>query len=168
MKKILILYHSNSGNTKAMAQLIANGAGASKQAEIKIKSIEQASDDDIFWCDGLAVGCPTNLGTLSWPMKKFWDDHSRNLWGKIDGKIACAFSSAATYGGGSELTCFSLISLLLNYGFLVFGVTEFASRRFSPHYGAISAGYPEETPEQNACLLLGQKLAQWVLNNDNN
>ncbi|HVV68805.1 MAG TPA: flavodoxin family protein [Gammaproteobacteria bacterium] len=162
MIKILVLYHSNSGNTATMAQLVARGAQYHEQVEVREKSIDQANDADILWCDGLAVGCPTNLGTLSWPMKKFWDDRSRTLWGKVDGKIACAFSSAGSYGGGAELTCFSLTSLLINYGFLVFGVTEFTGRRFSPHYGAICAGSPEQTQEQNACLLLGQQLAQWA------
>ncbi len=162
MANILILYHSNSGNTAKMATLVAAGAQAA-HATVRLKSIDQATDEDIFWCHGLAVGCPTNLGTLSWPMKKFWDDHSRTLWGKVDGKIACAFSSSATYGGGSELACFSLISLLINYGFLVFGVTDFTGTRFSPHYGAVSAGPPVNTEEKNSCLLLGQRLTQWVM-----
>lgn len=161
-KKLLVLYHSESGNTKAMAHLIAQGARQTKSIIVDVKSIEQAGDKDILGCDGLAVGCPTNLGTLSWRMKKFWDDNSRTLWGKIDGKIACAFSSAASYGGGGELACFSLISLLINYGFLVFGVTDFASSKLSPHYGAISAGSPDLAAEQTACLLMGQRLAQWV------
>lgn len=161
MAKILVLYHSNSGNTAEMARLVAAGAQAGG-AQVRVKSVDQAQDEDILWCDGLAVGCPTNLGALSWRMKKFWDDHSTTLWGKIDGKIACAFSSSGSYGGGAELACFSLLSVLLNYGFLVFGVTDYVGRRFSPHYGATVAGTPEKTEEKNACLLLGQRLTQWV------
>ncbi len=167
MTNILVLYHSNSGQTEKMAKLVATGAMQVTDVQVRLKSVDQASDDDVFWCDGMAVGSPTNLGTLSWKMKKFWDDHSRTLWGNIDGKIACAFSSAGSYGGGSELTCFSLLSLLMNYGLLVFGVTQFTGRRFSPHYGAICAGAPEKDEEKNACLLLGQRLAEWTANRVN-
>ena len=41
----------------------------------------------------VAVGSPTNMGVLSWRMKKFWDEEMGPHWMKIDGKIACAFSS---------------------------------------------------------------------------
>ncbi len=33
------------------------------------------------------------MGVLSWKMKKFWDETCNDLWGKIDGKVGCAFSS---------------------------------------------------------------------------
>ena len=72
---------------------------------------------------------------------QFWDDLSRELWGKIDGKIATVFSSSGGYGGGSEIACLNMLSILINYGFLVFGVTDYAAPKFSPHYGAISGRF---------------------------
>ncbi len=163
-KKILVLYHSNSGRTAHMATLVANGAKKIANTEIRLKSIEEAQEADIMWCDGIAVGSPTNLVAISWKMKKFWDDISRNLWGRIDGKIACAFSSSGSYGGGSEITCLNILSIMINYGFLVFGVTDYTGPKFSPHYGAISAGHPESEFEKESCLRLGERLAQWVNN----
>lgn len=163
MAKILVLYQSNSGRTAAMAKLVAQGAKRIAQVEVRIKSITEATDEDILWSDGIAVGSPTNLGAMSWQMKKFWDDRSRTLWGKIDGKIACAFSSAGSYGGGAEITCLNILTMLINYGFLVFGVTDYAGAKFSPHYGAITAAYPESGVEQESCMLLGQRLAQWLV-----
>jgi len=162
MARILVLYQSNSGQTKAMATLIAQGVTRIAGSELRLKSIEEANKDDIIWCDALAVGSPTNLGAISWKMKKFWDDLSQELWGKIDGKIACAFSSSGSYGGGAEIACLNILSILINYGFLVFGVTDYTDRRFSPHYGAISAGPPKSDAEQEACLRLGQRLAEWA------
>lgn len=87
---------------------------------------------------------------------------SRNLWGKVDSKIACTFSSSAGYGGGSEIACLNMLTVLMNYGFLVFGVADFSGEKFSPHYGAISAGNPSGVAEQESCFLLGQRLAQWA------
>jgi hypothetical protein len=46
-------------------------------------------------------------------------------WMKVDGKIACAFSSSGGWGGGTELACQSLLTVLMNFGFLVFGVTDY-------------------------------------------
>lgn len=162
MSHILVLYHSNTGKTKAMADLVVQGVNRIKGVEVRLKSIEEAVEDDLFWCDALAVGTPTNLGAISWKMKKFWDDMSSRLWSKIDGKIACAFSSSSSYGGGSEIACMNMLAILINYGFLVFGVTEHVAHRFSPHYGAVSAGFPEGLAEQEACLMLGQRLAEWT------
>ena len=56
----------------------------------------------------------------------------------------------------------SLLSILINYGFLVFGLTDYSGVRFSAHYGAIAAGPPEEDREQDACRRLGLRLAEWT------
>ena len=68
--------------------------------ETRLRSIEEASAEDVLWYDGLALGSPTNMGLLSWPMKRFWDETMGGHWMKIDGKIGCAFSSSGGWGGG--------------------------------------------------------------------
>ncbi len=65
-------------------------------------------------------------------------------------------------GGGTELACQSLLTVLLNFGFLVFGVTDYASKLTTAHYGAIAAREPREEATQAACRLLGKRLAEWV------
>lgn len=162
MGKILILYDSKSGNTEKMAHYIAQGAELAGCHNVRILKIENANSNDILWCDGLAVGSPTNMGILSWKMKKFWDDLGKELWGKIDGKIGCVFSSSGGWGGGAELTCQSILTILINYGFLVFGVTNYVSERFTLHYGAVVAGEPIKENEIDSCKLLGEKLSKWV------
>ena len=92
--KILVLFDSNTGNVARMAAFVAEGAGRIAATEVRLLSIDQATAADVIWCDGLAVGSPTNMGILSWKMKRFWDETMREHWMQIDGKIACAFSSA--------------------------------------------------------------------------
>jgi NAD(P)H dehydrogenase (quinone) len=162
MAKILILYDSATGRTQKMAQFVTAGVAKIPEHTIRLKSVNEASGEDVLWCDALAVGSPTNLGAVSWKMKKFWDDISSKLWGKIDGKIATVFSSAGSYGGGNEVTCLNMLIILINFGFLVFGVTDYAAPAFSPHYGAISATNPEGETEKAGCILLGERLAQWA------
>lgn len=71
MANILVLYHSNSGRTAAMAALVAQGANRITGHAVLMKSIDEASENDIVWAHALAVGSPTNLGAISWKMKKF-------------------------------------------------------------------------------------------------
>jgi NAD(P)H dehydrogenase (quinone) len=162
MGNVLVLYDSASGNTEKMAALIADGAQTISGIDVRLRKVEKATPEDIVWCDGLALGSPTNMGLLSWKMKRFWDGPMLPYWMKVDGKIACAFSSSGGWGGGTELACQSLLTVLVNFGFLVFGVTDYASKLTTAHYGAITAREPREESTQAACRLLGKRLAEWV------
>ncbi len=95
-------------------------------------------------------------------MKRWWDLLPGDVWGHIDGKIGCAFSSSGGGGGGAELACLGLLIILMNYGFLVFGVTDYVAKQFTLHYGAVLAGEPRTEQEIQACRRLGQRLAEWV------
>ena len=129
MNRILVLFDSKSGNVAKMAAFVAEGAQRIADTEVRVRSADDATPDDVIWCDGLAVGSPTNMGILSWKMKRFWDETMMPHWMEVDGKIACAFSSAGAWGGGMELACQSILTVLMNFGFLVFGVTDYAAVR---------------------------------------
>jgi NAD(P)H dehydrogenase (quinone) len=162
VNRILILFDSKSGNVAKMAEYVAEGARRIGNTEVRLLSVAEAKASDVLWCDGLAVGSPTNMGVLSWRMKQFWDEEMREHWMNIDGKIACAFSSAGGWGGGMELACQSILTVLMNFGFLVFGVTDYVARGMTLHYGAVCAKEPRTEETQNACRLLGQRLAEWT------
>lgn len=162
MGKVLVLYDSRSGNTTKMAALVAEGAQAIPGTEVRSRDVDHASAADVLWCDGLAVGSPTNMGLLSWKMKRFWDEVMAEHWMKVDGKIAAAFSSSGGWGGGNELACQSILTVLLNFGFLVFGVTDYVGKLTTLHYGAVAAREPRSEETQAACRKLGQRLAEWV------
>jgi NAD(P)H dehydrogenase (quinone) len=162
MGRVLVLFDSASGNTAKMAGLVAEGAATIPGIEVRLRSVADATPDDVTWCDGLAAGSPTNMGILSWKMKRFWDETMGGHWGKVDGKIACAFSSQGGWAGGAELACQSLLTVLMNFGFLTFGVTDYAGKTITAHYGAVAAREPREVDVREACKLLGRRLAEWV------
>jgi NAD(P)H dehydrogenase (quinone) len=161
MGKILVLYYSKSGNTKKMAEFVVEGASQISGIEVHLRSVFEATADDILWCDGLALGSPNQLGMMAAEMKKFWESNM-TLWQKIDGKIGCAFSSQGGWGGGAELTCQNLITLLMNFGFLVFGVSDYVAPQFTLHYRSVIAGAPRHEREIASCRKLGQRLSEWV------
>lgn len=160
MAKILVLYDTQSGNTKAMAEAVAEGARSQPGADVTVKHVDEASSSDLFEHDGIAVGSPTWCGGLSWKLKKFFDE-STCVWGKVEDKVGCAFSTSGGLGGGSEMTCLSILSILMNYGMLVFGVTDYSAPGVTAHYGAVAVQKPSEE-ELAACRLLGAKLVTHV------
>ncbi|WP_020471851.1 flavodoxin family protein [Zavarzinella formosa] len=162
MGKILVLYHSQTGNTSKMAALVAEGVNAIPGMEVRLREVAEASPEDVIWCDGLACGCPTSMGIISWQMKRFWDEPMHNHWMKVDGKIACAFSSSGGIAGGSEIACQSILMVLMNFGFLTFGVTDYVSKLMTLHYGAVAVREPREEETKAACRMLGKRLAEWV------
>ncbi len=162
MGNVLILYDSKTGHTAKMARHVAAGAATVPGIEVRVCSVDEATAADITWCDGLAVGTPTNLGVMSWKMKRFWDEICDDVWGKVDGKIACAFSSQGGWGGGAEIANLATLVMLMNFGFLVFGVTDYVAPKFTLHYGATIAGEPRTDAEVAACVKLGERVAQWV------
>jgi NAD(P)H dehydrogenase (quinone) len=162
MGKVLVLYYSRGGNTRTMADLVATGARDVKGTDVRCLPVERASHRDVLWCDGIALGAPTYLGTAPSKMKEWWETNTGALWGKVDGKFGCAFSSQGGWGGGAELTCMSLLIILMNFGIMVFGLPDYTGRKFTLHYGSVVAGKPREKKEMESCRRLGERLAQWV------
>ena len=160
--KILVLYYSEKGHTQAMAELVAAGAKSVPDTDVRLKTVAEATAGDLTWCDGIAVGSPTHMGTIAWEMKRWWDVVAQPLWYEIEGKIGCAFSSSGGKAGGGELTCLALQIVLMNYGLLVFGIPDYVAPGQTLHYGATCAGKPRDEAECEACRRLGRRLAEWV------
>jgi len=56
----------------------------------------------------------------------------------------------------------SILTVLLNYGFLVFGATDYVAEKFTLHYGATNPGEPDSQAAIDACKRIGKKLDDWV------
>jgi NAD(P)H dehydrogenase (quinone) len=162
LARVLVLYFSRLGHTKMMADLVVEGASLVPETEVRLRSVAEATAEDLAWCDGIAVGSPTHMGTIAWEMKRWWDEVAQPLWPEVEGKLGCAFSSSGGMAGGGELTCVALQIVLMNYGILVFGVPDYVGPGQTLHYGAICAGKPRNEPEREACRRLGRRLAEWV------
>src|ERR1700722_170696 len=160
--RILVMYYSEKGNTKTMAELVVEGAANVADTEVRFKSGAEGTADDLVWGDGIAVGSTTHMGSIAWEMKRWWDVVAAPLWPTVEGKIGCAFSSSGGVAGGGELTCLALQIVLMNYGLLVFGIPDYVAPGQTLHYGAICAGSPRSDGEREACRRLGRRLSEWV------
>jgi multimeric flavodoxin WrbA len=72
-KHLLIIYHTQSGNTGQMAQAVMRGCLEEAEVETRLLSAFDAGLDDLRWADGLLFGTPENFGTMSGALKDFFD-----------------------------------------------------------------------------------------------
>ncbi|MFW6309226.1 MAG: flavodoxin family protein [bacterium] len=161
MYRVTVIYDTRSGNTAKMAEAVKKGIDESESVKGVVKKVEEATSEDLLNSEGVVVGTPTHCGLLSWKLKRFFDENTGEAWNKVEGKIAAAFSTSGGLGGGNELAVLSVLNVLMNYGFLVFGLPDYASEDVTAHYGAVAIKEPNGD-ELEACRMLGAQMAEYV------
>lgn len=101
MAKILIVYHSQTGNTQKMAYAVAEGAKSIDGAEVILKKAADATIEDILLADGLVIGTPENFGYMSGMVKDFFDRTFHSAHEKVFRKPFVVFISAGNDGMGA-------------------------------------------------------------------
>ena len=81
--KVAVVYHSETGNTRRMAELIKEGAESVKGVEAKAMGLDGIDSRYLQQARVVAFGCPTYEGTCSWQMKKLLDTPGLPLAGKL-------------------------------------------------------------------------------------
>ena len=85
MSKIAVVFWSGTGNTEAMAQAVAEGAGA-KGAEVECIGASDFSADKVAEYDAIAFGCPA-IGDEVLEESEF-DPMFEDVEGSLSGKKA--------------------------------------------------------------------------------
>ena len=101
MATILIVYHSQTGNTQKMAQAVAEGAKTIEGVEVLLKKAGDVTLDDLLIADGLAIGTPENFGYMSGMVKDFFDRTFYGAVEKVFRKPFVVFISAGNDGMGA-------------------------------------------------------------------
>ncbi|HQB92152.1 MAG TPA: NAD(P)H-dependent oxidoreductase [Smithellaceae bacterium] len=101
MARILIVYHSQTGNTMKMAEAVAEGARAVEGVEVILKEAAQATLEDLLTTDGLALGTPENFGYMSGMLKDFFDRTYNEAQDKVFRIPFVVFISAGNDGAGA-------------------------------------------------------------------
>ena len=73
MITILIIYHSQTGKTKKMAEAVARGANSIENVRAILKEAMETTLDDLCSCDGLTIGSPEYFGYMAGAIKDFFD-----------------------------------------------------------------------------------------------
>ncbi len=190
MADILVLYYSNTGSVKELANHVARGvesvAGMSARVRTvpKVTTVAEATSPavpdngppyvtsaDLDECAGIALGSPTRFGNMAAPMKYFLDGTGGEwMRGTLVGKPAGVFTSTSSMHGGNESTLLTMMLPLLHHGMLIVGLPYFesalaTSRSGGTPYGAshvsgAKGDLPISDDEKNLAFLLGKRVAQ--------
>lgn len=192
-KEILVLYYSQHGAVRQMAQLIARGVEQVPGVRARLRTVPKVSTSceatepaipdtgapyaelrDLEDCIGIALGSPTRFGNMAAAMKYFWDG-TGSLWIKhaLVGKPAALFTSTGTMHGGQETTLITMMMPLLHHGMVMVGLPysenelNTTQQGGTPYGASHVAGLANDQPiseaEKKLCIALGKRLAQTAL-----
>lgn len=171
--RVLILFHSRSGNTFRLAQAVAEGARGVPGAKVEIRRVAELTDEaqllnhhfigpafseireipvagpgDLADFDVIIMGSPTRFGSMSAEMKHFIDALGQ-VWreGRLQDKVGAAFTSASTLHGGHEITLIGFLTTMMHLGMIVVtpGYVEAINDIAGAPYGATATTKPSGT-----------------------
>jgi multimeric flavodoxin WrbA len=72
-RHLLVVFHSRSGGTQALADAVIAGATAEEieGVEVRVRRAPDATADDVRWCHAIIIGTPENFGSMSGLVKDF-------------------------------------------------------------------------------------------------
>jgi len=124
MPKIAVVYHSGYGHTKTQAEAVVEGAKMVAGTEVTLYSTEEASAkmDELHLADAIIFGAPTYMGSMSGPLKSFFDETckfwTKQLW---KDKLAAGFTSSSNPSGDKLNTINGIFLLAMQHAMIWVG-----------------------------------------------
>ena len=120
---VLIAYYSKSGNTRAMAQAVEEGAKSVSGVQVLLLPIEKVSNQELLEAEAIVVGSPVYNANVAPEVQQFinsWPFEGRPL----KNKLGAAFVTGGGLSIGEELVQLNLLHSMLIQGMLVLGGAE--------------------------------------------
>jgi NAD(P)H dehydrogenase (quinone) len=155
--QVLVLYFSKGGNTRRLAEAIAEGVNSIEGATVKLITTQNVTKDDFIESAGIIAGSPVYFGSMAAELKKVFDDFV-SVRKQMEDKVGAAFTTSGDPTGGKETTLMSIIQCLMIYGMIIAGDPMSATG----HYGTACVGVPDTDTIENG-KKLGQRVAQLVI-----
>jgi len=190
MPKVLVLFHSRTGSTAALADAVAEGAGSVKFAEVELRRIddlapESAIDADERWkaaraalakkyrslesveslaqYDALILGSPALHGVVSAELKNVLVQTGALREGRamVD-KVGSAFGAAEMPHGGHEANVMSMLVPMMQLGMIIVppGPGDAFMRAAGSPYGATATGGAPTDAELAVARYQGARVAK--------
>lgn len=152
--QVLVLYYSKGGNTRRLAEAVAEGAGKVPGAAVLLKHTKDVDRDDFVNSSAIIAGSPVYFGSMAAELKKVFDDFV-GVRRQMEDKIGAVFATSGDASGGKETTMMAIIQALLIYGMIIVGDPLAATG----HYGVSCVGMPDEGTLENG-RKLGRRVAE--------
>ena len=175
---IAVIYHSNYGHTKRVAEAIVMGAHQQlPEAQAKAVDVHDVDWDFLDQADLLVFGSAVYMGSVTAEFKTFMDETSKRWYHrKWEGKWAAAFANSGGLSG-DKLAVLQQISLYaMQHGMNWIGLPLMPTgheahdlNRLSSFLGLMTQsldGPPEETPGKgdiDTAIWFGNHLAKTII-----
>ncbi|MGI4777546.1 MAG: flavodoxin family protein [Janthinobacterium lividum] len=117
MTNIAVVFHSGYGHTQRVAQLVAEGAGATLIAIDADGNLPEGAWETLAAADAIIFGTPTYMGGASWQFKKFADASSKVWFARgWQDKVFGGFTNSASLNGDKQVTLQFLHTLASQHG----------------------------------------------------
>lgn len=73
MAKVLIVYHTQTGNTEMLARSVAQGVAETEHAHVMFKSASHTTAQDIKDCNAIVICSPEYFGYMAGAVKDLFD-----------------------------------------------------------------------------------------------
>lgn len=155
--EVLVLYYSKGGNTRKLAQFVAEGVESVDGVKAVLKTPSDVTKEDFLSASGIIAGSPVYFGGMASELKRVFDEFV-GVRKKMADKVGAAFATSGDPTGGKETTLLSILQCLLIYGMVVAGDPLDATG----HYGVACVGAPDAGTAENA-RKLGRRVAELCL-----
>lgn len=118
--QVLIVYHSETGNTEQMAQSVEKGASSVDGVSVVLKFVNDVSNEDLIQADAIIVGSPVYNANVTPEISAFissWPFEGQPL----KDKIGAAFVTAGGISAGEEIVQMNILQSMLIFGMIVIG-----------------------------------------------
>src|SRR5512147_1551401 len=121
--KVLVTYHSLSGNTERMAEAVVEGVRSVPGTLAVLKRVGQVTAEDLFSSDAVIVGSPVYWSNMSGEVKTFFDNWQFKFGVfpefKMKDKIGAAFATGGQVSSGKEVTMLTILAAMLGNQMIV-------------------------------------------------
>jgi NAD(P)H dehydrogenase (quinone) len=121
--KVLVTYHSLSGNTERMAEAVVAGARTVPGAEVLLKRVGQVTAEDLFSSDAVIVGSPVYWSNMAGEVKTFFDNWQFKFGVfpefRMKNKVGAAFATGGQVSSGKEVTMLTILAAMLGNQMIV-------------------------------------------------
>lgn len=143
MANVLVVYYSRSGNTRQMAELIAEGVRQAGKHQVRVSPVADLKLSEFVAAEGYAIGSPDYFTYVAGQVKTLFDEALAEA-DRIKGKPYVGFVSHG--GGGGALDALESLAKAV-------GLRKAAE-------GVKSLGAPKDASAREACKRAGVRLAQ--------
>jgi NAD(P)H dehydrogenase (quinone) len=121
--KVLVTYHSLTGNTERMAEAVVEGAKSVPGTMVVLKRVGQVTAEDLFSSDAVIVGSPVYWSNMSGEVKTFLDNWQFKFGVfpefKMKNKVGAAFATGGQISSGKEVTMLTILAAMLGNQMIV-------------------------------------------------